>query len=655
MEDQAYHYQSLPGPRYIRLLELLPGPPEARISVVLQDCLLDTAPAYDAISYVWGDPTAREEINCGDGRVSITRSLHDALRRFRREQEPRLLWADAICINQGDLAERAQQVQIMDCVYKSARVCLIWLGPSDEDTDVAMQLMRDISAEVCKRKGIAPEDLEREFDENGRDMLQAKHIGFNNLPPPNSPLWVSLGRLFKRKWFSRMWVLQEAHFARAVKVYCGAAQTTWAPVHHAADWFLTNSYDLNIETFWFVRKRDSDAQNPNYGTEERYGNVIGMRGYHLNNPQRLSVLSLLSEGHNFDATDSRDKIYALIHFDAFQHVLPGLRVDYTQPFQALYMDVAFKAMQRTKSVALLSHTRRDPDDDGDDSLPSWVPSWHKKKRKSHGSVLFGSDHDPLFHANGSRPLTSITRLGPDGRGIRLQGLTLATVVDVCDIVSWHMDTPDRLRKPIFTPHAPWTPYDVTAANAAYPSKEDVVMAYALTLTSGGIENQAVLALRCPASGMGPQRAEFVAWLQHLREEPDPTSPPGMYSDSRPRLDDDVEEAARMEMWVRYQGMARAYCAHRCLFRTDGRAWLGLGAKGVRSGDRVVLLRGGAAPVVLRERVREGVGEGEEGVREGGYVLVGDAYVHGVMDGEGWEGFAEGDGEGERREECFDVF
>jgi hypothetical protein len=90
----------------VRLLELKPGWGIDPLAVSLQCMSLDSIPPYEAISYCWGSDNRDYDIKVhGDGAIkhlSITTSLFTALKRFRRPDETRVLWADAICINQDD-------------------------------------------------------------------------------------------------------------------------------------------------------------------------------------------------------------------------------------------------------------------------------------------------------------------------------------------------------------------------------------------------------------------------------------------------------------------------------------------------------------------------------------------------------------------------
>ncbi|KAF8856730.1 hypothetical protein BDZ45DRAFT_566404, partial [Acephala macrosclerotiorum] len=112
----------------IRLLRLLPGTFEEKISCELVPTELGKAPSFEPISYGWGSRADKREITCYGRPFSITVNLFQALRCFRLEKEPRLVWADGICIDQTSVEERGQQVSFMDQVYARGACTLIWLG-----------------------------------------------------------------------------------------------------------------------------------------------------------------------------------------------------------------------------------------------------------------------------------------------------------------------------------------------------------------------------------------------------------------------------------------------------------------------------------------------------------------------------------------------
>lgn len=101
---QKSHRTAVTHP-YVRLLALAPGRENDIINCSLIVSPLQSAPTYKAISYVWGDATKRIGIRCSGRSLIITTSLHVALKHLRLQDCGRMLWADAICINQDDLDE----------------------------------------------------------------------------------------------------------------------------------------------------------------------------------------------------------------------------------------------------------------------------------------------------------------------------------------------------------------------------------------------------------------------------------------------------------------------------------------------------------------------------------------------------------------------
>ncbi|KAF2431651.1 hypothetical protein EJ08DRAFT_669800 [Tothia fuscella] len=139
----------------IRLLSLLPGTFDADVKIVLRNNSFSTSspPSYEALSYVWG--TSQNPVNIGIGSgndsLSVTQSLAIALPHLRYTDREKVLWIDAICIDQSNVQERGQQVEIMGDIYKFAERVVVWLGDEANDSDHAMQLLSDLGSKKCWR------------------------------------------------------------------------------------------------------------------------------------------------------------------------------------------------------------------------------------------------------------------------------------------------------------------------------------------------------------------------------------------------------------------------------------------------------------------------------------------------------------------------
>jgi hypothetical protein len=140
LEPSSNVYTPIQG-RTIRLLSLVPGRNNEPIACELFTVDLESRPSYEAISYVWGHPHEDDDPSEWTQTISITldripfsvrMNLHNCLRDVRLETTSRVLWIDAVCINQRDTEEKSCQIQMMGDIYRSSRQTLVWLGHDRE-------------------------------------------------------------------------------------------------------------------------------------------------------------------------------------------------------------------------------------------------------------------------------------------------------------------------------------------------------------------------------------------------------------------------------------------------------------------------------------------------------------------------------------------
>ncbi|EWY83844.1 hypothetical protein FOYG_13633 [Fusarium oxysporum NRRL 32931] len=121
------------------------------------------------------------------------------------------IWADALCINQADLDERAAQVKLMGRLYKSASIVLAWVGQYDRLSELAIQAMGKILDFDATR-----------LHTQDSSYLEQEEVTMSSVPGMTVVHWFALFSLFQRLWFRRAWVVQEAVFARDILMVCGA-------------------------------------------------------------------------------------------------------------------------------------------------------------------------------------------------------------------------------------------------------------------------------------------------------------------------------------------------------------------------------------------------------------------------------------------------
>jgi hypothetical protein len=127
------------GDQLIRVLDLHPGPWCQQLYGTLRVVSLASKPAYEALSYAWGNQSCKRITLNTCCEIPITDNLYDALRRLRKRRDKRTLWADAVCINQGDMHERSAQVAFMGSIYREASRVDVWIGePRWHWTDIKL-------------------------------------------------------------------------------------------------------------------------------------------------------------------------------------------------------------------------------------------------------------------------------------------------------------------------------------------------------------------------------------------------------------------------------------------------------------------------------------------------------------------------------------
>ena len=114
----------------LRLLVLLPPTANGdEIGCELEHRTFGSKPIYEALSYTWGSEPASTTIKINGQPFLVRENLYNALWHLRLST-PRVIWVDAVCINQGDIPERNSQVSLMAFIYTRAQRVLVWLGLS---------------------------------------------------------------------------------------------------------------------------------------------------------------------------------------------------------------------------------------------------------------------------------------------------------------------------------------------------------------------------------------------------------------------------------------------------------------------------------------------------------------------------------------------
>ncbi|KLU92871.1 hypothetical protein MAPG_11833 [Magnaporthiopsis poae ATCC 64411] len=198
---------------FIRVLRLHPGD-DADIKVSITTVQLSAKPSFIALSYTWGNPldehhpsyqgdydNVKHHLCCTGERLPVGRNLYETLQQLLQGQESSPLWIDAMCINQNDPEEISHQLSLMPRIYDEASQVVVWLGKEDPTAHEAIQTLDGLQCQILEATFGGPTS------------------GLSTLIPVRKRRAVA--NLFRRRWFSRVWTLQEAVLPARIRYLCG--------------------------------------------------------------------------------------------------------------------------------------------------------------------------------------------------------------------------------------------------------------------------------------------------------------------------------------------------------------------------------------------------------------------------------------------------
>ncbi|SMR41417.1 unnamed protein product [Zymoseptoria tritici ST99CH_1E4] len=306
-EMQPFRYDALDGPNSFRLLRLLPerGP---RVHCELIDSTLSHPGPYEALSYTWGCDEKVEPITLNNKTLWITDNLHTALQHLLLPDRARVLWIDGICIDQSNDAEKSEQVRHMASIYSQADQVVFWLGKATAEVRTLMECLNQLGP-LLDQKSYSFDDAKALWSDihAQNDVRDAAQVGLHTL--------------LKRPWFSRVWILQEVARARR-GVVCAGPSTVPAAVFALAPALLNPNHHSKM-SFWrpVIDLMSAPAKH----------SLTWMRAPDL--------YTLLSKTMESQATDPRDKIFALLGMSEQAQDRDSVEVNYAKPAHQVYQHV----------------------------------------------------------------------------------------------------------------------------------------------------------------------------------------------------------------------------------------------------------------------------------------------------------------------------
>ncbi|EXL71410.1 hypothetical protein FOPG_12883 [Fusarium oxysporum f. sp. conglutinans race 2 54008] len=513
----------------------------------------------------------------------INAYLRNILLHLRREQHIRVVWADALCINQSDHAERLQQVSIMQKIYSQAFRVIGFVGKDYTHANMCFNAIKALtSAWFEVRKSFGQDDSTSSTPGNiyGRVMNEA-----------------SMGRIvevFQSGYWKRLWVVQELVSSRRAIIRWGDAEMSWTLLGFATTLIRNNK---SLMTMFNRIDKSKKSPGPFQGSPDaRTGLMNAYLMYRMSSTyfrgDSMSFLDVLRLTRNFDVSERLDRIYAILGLPS-RHTGPGrtsIPPDYRLLPDGLYSRVFYWVYQtHDEPLEILSAIRHTsllyPD------FPTWIPRWHVKPIRSIGiSHRASMKFDASAGWKPKPPAKLVWKRNE--RHLILQGFVLASVT------SAHRVFPTASTKDRLSRHKKLKTHNTGLnnwLNVHVRSHDDIQARLPLILTAGQDWYGNILKEQ---NSIDEHTASFVKWSQ------------GYFRNAKP-----CDEEA-----VRYGQAVNNVCRDRQIF-TATNCLLGLGPNLLRKGDLVCVVAGGPVPYILRP------------LGDDTFYFVGECYVAGYMFGE----------------------
>jgi hypothetical protein len=501
---------------------------------------------------------------------------------LRLPKSTRIVWTDAICINQKDNEEKSYQVPLMGSIYSLARRVVVWMGHGDLlQTKEAAQCVKFI-ADACRQHDGDP-------DTDPDSVERYKNL---NLPMDvfTSTVCDGLKQLYDRPWFNRIWCVQEIRLARDAVVLWEEQEILWSDVGLAASWIFDKT--VLDDDSGVVRSILSEvaAENADFMYDT--------------NARKLPLLQILRSHREWESTNPRDMVYGLLSLVAPESEAEALKPDYAKSVGDVFADTVLVIIQLYSRLTALAYVTHPEEFDGEDGYRSWAPRWDDPEV---AEVIGIPEDDCPWHACAGLPTKIATPDGVELETLCLFGILYDTAATV-EVVMNFTNLKDLEEPNDDNDVHPFLPafeeIERKKPSTEKFDKDNVEwwLAFVRTLTAGLSGTHFVQSMDEQAQEI--YLKSFTDFMVILHSQ--------AYRN--------MDISSVLDTTVRgYQNDAYHVCKQRRFFWTKNGTF-GLGPQCMRIGDIVVVLYGGNTPYVLRPR-------------DGKYLFLGQAYVDRIMQGQ----------------------
>jgi len=422
-----------------------------------------------------------------------------------------------------------------------------------------------------------------------------------------------------------------------LSVVIGGQELSWDAIVHCSRFLVITHWCMPLTVLFAEARGLSKKGVSTQPTVPTIGTMPGRFAEGRYYQNSLSLQELLSYGRELNATDKKDHVYAVLGLGKRRETGWGIVPDYHKGVTEVYVDAAWAILEDATNLDLLSHVE-DSFYRTISDLPSWVPDWTTVlvPIPMHGYL----STNKRWNAAKMLQFKCATRLA-NSRLLSVTGIQIDSIVEFACVLrelsyGWHRtDSVLKLALALSTDIycTGESKLDALArtivADTHDAAPQDLIVLFCHWLV--GQLNLLFDETRKLKESEQSDKSQIEIFetlavethqvIEALINEDEKNIPKLSIDDALERWNsrEANEREPLQSNWLSFLGsVSKAYGARR-LFRTNDN-YLGLTALSQQVGDQIWLIGGCNMPIVLRP------------LENGNFALVGEAYVHGIMDG-----------------------
>jgi len=538
----------------------------------------------------------------------VTANAYNLLRDRSSYLFPCLIWIDSICINQNNISEKTEQVRLMGDIYTRASLVTVWLSTSAPRQSDMDEITDNFQATLALFQIRRFNSIEASLSNN---VSQFASIASER----EKPSWEAVSKLLDHPYFERSWIIQEVVLASCIRVMYRRVEIDWEIFASG----LLRMGQGNIYTGVALRTADAEI-SPKLKRMGTLGQIEKWRRKRLRG-EEISFSDIALGIKSFQATDLRDKIFA-VH-GICGTVSEDLTVpDYSKKLSDVYLDATRRLIKEEgiSRILFLEGVGYSLEaTSGLENFPSWAPYWSR----ATDFVTLSYAGQKIDYCAGGDAQLDLHHL--DGTSLLLSTHLFGTIEELGPVFGLRFS-------------------EVREQNAVHEPQflQALINSYQLILNTEHKHNPYQHA-------SVPHTVEELFWRllignRTTRERPAPLHVKEMYTTymqlaikEQQNIGEGISQTALKDVIQQVQGAweyagwaSRASGNRRVCVTKNG--YVGLGPPLSVIGDIVAVVIGAQTPFIVR-RVK-GTAEMNQ------FQLVGECYIHGIMDGEALEGMTD---------------